>query len=99
MNSQEFCYWLQGLFELTETKTLSAQQVEIVKNHLQLVFTKVTDDVVINNNVSAPIVTYTLEEFLQDFDMNDTEITGDKLPEDPPTGIPDWYPVQSRHFC
>ena len=45
MNAQDFCFWLQGMFELTNTKTLSKQQVEIIRNHLQLVFTKVTPDV------------------------------------------------------
>jgi len=38
MTSRDFCYWLQGLFELSETKTLSEQQVQIIKNHLAMVF-------------------------------------------------------------
>lgn len=38
MDSKSFCYWLQGLFELTETKTLNEKQVESIKNHLKLVF-------------------------------------------------------------
>lgn len=38
MRSVDFCYFLQGLFELTDTKTLDEKQVQTIKNHLQLVF-------------------------------------------------------------
>ena len=33
MNSVDFCFWLQGYFE-----PLTAKQVEVLKNHLSLVF-------------------------------------------------------------
>jgi hypothetical protein len=42
MNEREFCYWLQGLLELSDTKTLDEKQVKIIRDHLNLVFTKVT---------------------------------------------------------
>ncbi len=39
MSPTEFCYWLQGYFELSGTTTLMPEhQVEIVKNHLNMVF-------------------------------------------------------------
>ena len=38
MNSIDFCYWLQGHFEISETTELNEKQVEIIKNHLNLVF-------------------------------------------------------------
>jgi hypothetical protein len=38
MKSVEFCYWLQGLFELAEPKSLTEAQTRMVKNHLALVF-------------------------------------------------------------
>lgn len=38
MKSTEFCYWLQGLFELGDTKTLNEKQTQMIKNHLKLVF-------------------------------------------------------------
>ena len=46
MNEREFCYWLQGFFELggQDVVDLSAEQVQIVKDHLALVFKKVTPD-------------------------------------------------------
>jgi hypothetical protein len=42
MNSLEFAYWLQGFFELTNQKTLNETQVQIIKEHLNLVFEKTT---------------------------------------------------------
>jgi len=38
MTSADFCYWLQGYFEISETKQLNEKQTTIVKNHLNLVF-------------------------------------------------------------
>ena len=38
MKSVEFCYWLQGLFEVGEPVTLNEKQVELIKRHLNLVF-------------------------------------------------------------
>lgn len=38
MNPVDFCYWLQGHFELSDPKTLDEKQIEIIKNHLNLVF-------------------------------------------------------------
>lgn len=47
MNSRDFCYWLQGFFEVAsmtheerkpEVTGLSAAQVSMIRNHLNLVF-------------------------------------------------------------
>ena len=39
MNASEFCYWLQGHFELADkTEGLTEAQVRIIKAHLNLVF-------------------------------------------------------------
>lgn len=38
MYSQDFCFWLQGYFEISEATELNEKQVEIIKNHLNLVF-------------------------------------------------------------
>ncbi len=41
MKSVEFCYWLQGFFELVgadENTTLSPVQTTSIRNHLALVF-------------------------------------------------------------
>jgi len=42
MTPEQFCYWLQGHLEISKTKTLTGKQVEEIKNHLALVFKKVT---------------------------------------------------------
>lgn len=38
MTSRDFCYWLQGLFELGSPATLDAKQTDLVKRHLAMVF-------------------------------------------------------------
>lgn len=38
MNSRDFCFWLQGMFELTNLKALDEKQVELIRRHLQMVF-------------------------------------------------------------
>lgn len=38
MKSSEFCYWLQGMFELGDVRSLSEHQTKIIKQHLALVF-------------------------------------------------------------
>lgn len=39
LNSKDFCYWLQGFFELTDKPdALTQQQTEAIRRHLALVF-------------------------------------------------------------
>lgn len=45
MSATEFCYWLQGYVELQpegKLTGLSADQMKVISEHLQLVFKKVT---------------------------------------------------------
>ena len=42
MNSESFAYWLQGFFEMTDATSLTDQQVQMIKDHLGLVFKKET---------------------------------------------------------
>ena len=44
MDAKEFCYWLKGYFEMSDSEKLDEKQVKILKDHLDLVFTKVTPD-------------------------------------------------------
>lgn len=44
MTPQDFCYWLKGYVELSETTSLTDNQVLVIKDHLDLVFKKVTPD-------------------------------------------------------
>lgn len=38
MKAVEFCYWLQGLFELADPKSLSEYQTDLIRRHLSMVF-------------------------------------------------------------
>lgn len=38
MTSRDFCFWLQGLFELGGPKALDERQTDLVKRHLGMVF-------------------------------------------------------------
>ncbi len=42
MTSRDFCYWLQGYFEILapamNDQSLSAKQVAVIQNHLRMVF-------------------------------------------------------------
>ena len=42
MSPEQFCYWLQGLLEVGNPKELNETQIKIIKDHLALVFNKVT---------------------------------------------------------
>lgn len=43
MTSRDFCFWLQGHFELNEGAYLSGEQVQSIRAHLALVFTHEID--------------------------------------------------------
>jgi hypothetical protein len=45
MSPENFIYWLQGFYELTPEDKLTPQ-MRIIKEHLALVFNKVTPDIV-----------------------------------------------------
>ena len=42
MTPQDFTYWLQGFFELSNAQELTPEQVKIIKEHLSLVLKKET---------------------------------------------------------
>lgn len=42
MTPENFCYWLQGYFELSKNYTLTSDQYRIIQDHLNLVFNKQT---------------------------------------------------------
>lgn len=45
MTAIEFVYWLNGALELGGMKTMDTKQVQIVKDHIALVLTKITPEV------------------------------------------------------
>lgn len=42
MKERDFCYWLQGLFELQDPDFLNEKTTKMIKDHLALVFRKET---------------------------------------------------------
>jgi len=44
MTAENFTYWLQGFMEVQNPENLNKTQVQIIKDHLALVMTKVTPD-------------------------------------------------------
>lgn len=38
MTSRDFCYWLNGYFEVADPKEIDAKQTDMIKRHLALVF-------------------------------------------------------------
>lgn len=42
MEPINFVYWLQGYLELQDPKTIDAPKVQMIKDHIALVFNKVT---------------------------------------------------------
>lgn len=50
MDSNSFVFWLNGFLELSDAKSLDERQTQIVKDHLKLVFDKVTP----NRSYCAP---------------------------------------------
>ncbi len=38
MTSRDFCYWLQGFFEISKVSALDKSEVDIIKKHLAMAF-------------------------------------------------------------
>lgn len=38
MQSRDFCFWLQGFFEVSGAKEITPEQTELIKRHLNMVF-------------------------------------------------------------
>jgi len=38
MTSRDFCYWMQGFFEIQNPESIEKDKVEMIKKHLNLVF-------------------------------------------------------------
>lgn len=45
MTPEQFVYWLQGYLEITKDEMIDKDQTQIIKEHLSLVFHKVTPTV------------------------------------------------------
>ena len=52
MNAEQFAMWLHGFFEISGADDLDTHQTAIVKDHLALLFDKVTPDRPIKQNTT-----------------------------------------------
>jgi hypothetical protein len=75
MTPQEFCYWLQGYFEVSGNETLTPEQVKMVKEHLQLTFNKVTTTTIHPSSLRTAWV----DSFHPG--ISHCQVTNDKIPE------------------
>ena len=63
MNSETFCFWLQGFVELSESNAVpNEKQWLMIKDHLKLVFDKKTPD---RSNERDPLYTQKLADLLR----------------------------------
>lgn len=53
MNPEQFCYWLQGYAEMGSPAP-NEEQWQIIKDHLQPAFKKVTPERVTGPNIASP---------------------------------------------
>ena len=44
MKPEQFVYWLQGYLEIQDPKEIDEHSTKVIKDHLDLVFTKLTPD-------------------------------------------------------
>ena len=47
MTPEQFIYWLQGMLETKDTNKLTEKQVQQIRDHLGIVFTKRTPDITV----------------------------------------------------
>jgi hypothetical protein len=53
MTPEQFCYWLQGYFEINQDlPTFGEKEITVVQGHLQKVFNQ---NQVVNRNVNKPM--------------------------------------------
>ena len=71
MTPENFAYWLQGFIELTQGQTPNPAQWKSIKEHLDLVFTKMTPPVgetTVKINVDAKDAQKAVEDLKKKYD-------------------------------
>jgi hypothetical protein len=61
MTPEQFVYWLQGYFEITDETTLTSAQIKCIKNHLSKIFNNEPEPIKIkwiNYKEPNPLVLY-----------------------------------------
>ncbi len=68
MQPQDFCYWLQGFLEMSDAKTLDVKQLQVLRDHLNLVFNKQTPNRSVQGTVTVD--TDKVQKILNDVKTN-----------------------------
>lgn len=56
MTPENFTYWLNGYLEIENPKYISEENLQIIRDHLSLVFNKVTPDRTVNRSLGFDIL-------------------------------------------
>jgi hypothetical protein len=56
MSPENFVYWLNGFFEISGSKALTEEQVQVLKDHLKLVLTKKTPNITITQSPLIDVI-------------------------------------------
>ena len=56
MTPENFVFWLNGFFEISGSKALTEEQVQVLKDHLKLVLTKKTPNITITQNPLIDVI-------------------------------------------
>ena len=92
MKSTQFCYWLQGSFELNDTRSFNAEETKIIKNHLDLVFQ--------HDNTPNAFCSFLRGYFVMSkpdaLDENVTQVIRDELTTEFKQNIDSSYPVAEQ---
>lgn len=58
MTSENFVYWLQGYLELSNAQSISPSELNMIKEHIALVLTKIDKNTEIKSRIFEPSVTF-----------------------------------------
>ncbi len=105
MNSENFAYWLQGYFEMVAAGDdfgdgLTPEQVACIKDHLALVFEKVTPNRQSQEEKDVPAVGVCSASTLKtEVDISDKQITTKKTGKLPSLPSPHTWRGDRTVFC
>jgi hypothetical protein len=65
MTPENFCYWLQGFMELSNDRNLTPEAIQSIRDHLTLVFIKLTPLAYATPDTKLPASAYEIPEDLE----------------------------------
>ena len=65
MTPENFCYWLQGFMELSNDRNLTPEAIQSIRDHLNLVFIKLTPLACATPDTKLPASAFEIPEDLE----------------------------------